>query len=61
MKITFEGDFNEIQDSLLGLFGESMKKAMSWADQAAASAAKADSAARNAAMALADIKKAEGK
>lgn len=51
MKITFEGEFSEIKDSLMGLFGKALKDSMMFADQAQASAAKADTAARNAIMA----------
>jgi hypothetical protein len=57
MEITFKGDFEEIKASLLGLFGESMEKSKMYADQAAASAAKADSAARNSGILCNEIKK----
>ena len=60
MKITFEGDFDEIKDSLMGLFGKALKDSMMFADQAAASASKADSAARNALMALNEIANKKG-
>jgi hypothetical protein len=57
MKITFEGEFEEIQDSLLGLFGKALKDSRMYADQAAASAAKSDTACRNSMMVLEEIKK----
>lgn len=64
MRITIEGDFNEIKalGKNLGslLFGGLVDSAMAYADQAAASAARADTADRNALMRLEEIKKLKG-
>jgi hypothetical protein len=61
MKITFEGEFEEIQESLMGLFGKALKDSRMYADQAAAFAAKSDTACRNSIMALEEIKKIKEK
>ena len=51
MKITIEGDHDEMKRVLSRLF-EPVGEAKVFAEQAAASAAKADTAARNAEMAV---------
>lgn len=64
MKITFDGDTPEIFEAMEWIVSRGqqpedlLNRAQMYADQAAASAAKADTAARNAEIALADIKKA---
>ena len=66
MKITLEGDCHEIINGMEALInrgkepGDWLDKIKMYADQAAASAAKANSAARNAEMAAQDIPKLKG-
>ena len=62
MKITFDGDRSEIFEAMEWMVSRGRQpsdlvdSARMYADQSAASAAKADSAARNAEMAATDIK-----
>ena len=60
MKITFEGSFDEIQDNLGGLFGRPLRASAMFADQAAASAARADACEGNCEKILAEIKNLKG-
>ena len=60
MKITFEGEFEEMREIYKKLFIAPLDIAKDYADQATASASRADSAARNAEMALEEINKHKG-
>ncbi len=60
MKISIEGDFEELKTVLWGSLQGLFNQTKMYADQAAASASKADSAARNAEMSWEEIKKLKG-
>ncbi len=57
MKITIEGEFEEIRHALSGLIQEMFPNSKLYADQAAASASRADTSAKDAERAAENIKK----
>ncbi len=56
MKISVEGEFEELRTVLWGTLQGLLNQAKMYADQAAASASRSDTAARNAEMAWNEIK-----